>query len=470
MGFLNKISARHTLLEAVRLKESQCGISSKTKDKLRERINTEVKKINNENGNDNSLKNAFNHLNSLPNKTGAGTLMLLMLKDALCQVRSKTTFSTQHSIPSNSKLPSDDIHQARRGSTDGSAADAGSLRKSVLTEAQVAIANGASVDKAIEQYGITESAEIALLHQTGSMDSAFHAIDQGVPWDKAASDHGIDDRHLRKNLREMDLSHQTNNLDRASLAVKQGHDWKEVAQSNGIRHKPYVAKLKEISEERRQRAMQVRKDFSLVYQSNVGCRAINLAARAMFANQGTAPSLRGKEVIEEYQRSFSDNIFRNGNKDLKYKIEAWCEDLKLNVRAAADAFYTPTSSRHIVSWRGAVLTQKGLEKIQTSIKQSFAAGQFLSTSTKKEVAQSFCGIRRGDVPVLFRINGNSGNGVRVGNGLDFISASPGGEREILYSPKARFRIESVTPAHSAQYDYEIHLRELENGSARPIPT
>lgn len=72
---------------------------------------------------------------------------------------------------------------------------------------------------------------------------------------------------------------------------------------------------------------ETRKDFSIIYQSNAGCKGLNIEARHQFSNAPSAGKLSGSKIIEEYIRVHGDNIFSDGNKQLEPTIKAICSNM-----------------------------------------------------------------------------------------------------------------------------------------------
>lgn len=212
------------------------------------------------------------------------------------------------------------------------------------------------------------------------------------------------------------------------------------------------------------------KDFSLIYQSNAGCKALNAEARYQFG-QGKEPGrLSSREVISEYQSAKGDNIFSGGNKDIKNTINACASDLSRMVSAAADAWYTPGGS-NMHTFRGQGMTTAGLNSLVEQFKQDqnqvYKPGQFFSTSKSAGVAKEFASNSNDAVKVIFEIKGNSARGITVGNGLSFGNKAT--EEEKLYSPKANFRVNNIV-RNSGEGVYKIQLQEVaQTRNAKLLP-
>jgi len=210
-------------------------------------------------------------------------------------------------------------------------------------------------------------------------------------------------------------------------------------------------KVKKADEEK----LKARQDFCLVYQSNAGCKALNQEARKVFRKSDTSGFVSGSKVIQEYERVHGSEIFGRGNKDLKYRIKAQCDDLSSLVKEAAKGFYTP-SSKTFTTFRGQGMTPSGIallkEKFHANPNTVYRPGQFFSTSSKVGVANDFAKRSTDDIKVLFTVKGNSSNGLSVPGGLTFEND----EGESLYSPLANFKVTSI------QYSgglYNVSLQE-----------
>jgi hypothetical protein len=355
MGYFNKINSSHTLLQAVKVKESQSDVSKKTLEKLATKISADINKIANRERPTGNITEALNHLNSLGTKTGASKQMAKLLESVL-----------------------------------NSAAKGGEKRD-----------------------GISNSKRSELQRQAVSTKA--------------------DQQPMRAS-------------DRDQKGI--GNDKTESRNAT--------------------QGKEVRRGFSQVYQTNAGCKAINQMARHLFMGQNST-SLSGSAVISEYKRSHGDNAFK-GLTDTQYAIKAWCPDLKSNVEKATDAFYTPSTTNR-TTWRGADLTESGLRSMKDGKAEgtTFRLGQFFSTSAKKDVAESFCKTTNGAIPVLFKIEGNSSNGVRAGSGLDFNAKGAGGESETLYSPKACFTVAKISKSHDGSTIHVTLVETTHNPKANPLP-
>lgn len=178
---------------------------------------------------------------------------------------------------------------------------------------------------------------------------------------------------------------------------------------------------------------QARENFSLIYQSNAGCKALNAEARYQSGQSKTPGSLSGSKVIAEYQRSKGDDIFSGGNKDIKNTINSCSTNLSSLVKTGAKAWYTPGGDT-IKTHRGQGMTQEGFKALTNG--QAYKLGQFFSTSTNPRVAETFANSSKEALKVMFEIEGNSSRGIFVGNGLKFDN----NEGEKIYSPLANFKV------------------------------
>ncbi|WPA93773.1 ADP-ribosyltransferase domain-containing protein [Providencia zhijiangensis] len=205
-----------------------------------------------------------------------------------------------------------------------------------------------------------------------------------------------------------------------------------------------------------------RNDFSAIYQSNAGCKAINSQARYLFGASTQAASLSSNKVIAEYERVHGSDIFSKGNKELKFTLKSKSEDLSELVKTAAKNWYTP-SEKSTTTYRGQGMTQKGLEALveqfnadkNSSNVATYQLGQFFSTSSNPKVAQNFATQSQDEHKIMFMVKGNSGSGIAVSGGLRFNND----ESEVLYSPHANFTVTKLT--HSSKNNtYNVTLEEV----------
>lgn len=435
MGFLNKIQPHHSLLQSVTLKQNQVDVSVKTQKKIDMKIAAHITAAKNGTAADiMPLTDALKHLQSLGTKTGAVRKMADQIKAGIDKFKA------------NEKR-SEVSHRASPAANDPKAES----NKNVI----VAQRHAARRDSAFQrQHAAMEMARDEILKS-------------GVSWESAAQKHDVKDPDILKTLRDY------GELRAARKEVQQGKDWEHVVQSRDIKDRDIVHTLKTEAAKCKKRdaeRLEVRTNFARVYQTNHGCKAINAAARALFGEhtrQASATPLSGDKVISEYKENIGENIFEKGNADLKIELKTWCKSADENILAAADAFYTPSDSQRL-TWRGATVTRNGLEQIMLG--KTFKAGQFFSTSQKQSVAESFCNAGKGEVSVLFEVRGNSSNRVAVGRGLAFGGHGAGGEAEQLYSPRACFKVESVTKPRESSAPYVIRLSEVsERKNAMALP-
>lgn len=199
---------------------------------------------------------------------------------------------------------------------------------------------------------------------------------------------------------------------------------------------------------------EARQNFSMIYQSNTGCRALNIEARHQFSNALSAGQVSGSQVVEEYRRVHGYEIFSGGNKELKSTIKANCNNLSDLVKTCAKAWYTPTEEI-IITYRGQGMTRRGINTLisqfkddkQNKIETVYNLGQFFSTSRDVNVASDFANRSQDDAKVIFKVKGNSSNGLFIPGGLSFEND----EGERLYSPLANFKVTAVSKASSDTY-------------------
>lgn len=229
-----------------------------------------------------------------------------------------------------------------------------------------------------------------------------------------------------------------------------------------------LSKMERKAGEAEAKTRAARETFSIVYQSNAGCKALNSVARHVFGNSPPVNTKCGSNVVDEYRKAHGYEIFSHGAKELKHTIEAHCSDLSKLVKTGAEAWYTPTG-KNITSFRGQGMTQSGVDKLITrfnadksyNTESVYNLGQFFSTSTKQTVAAAFANSSQDDVRVLFKVNGNSSNGLSIPGGLQFQND----EGERLYSPLANFKVTNIQKQSSNVY----HIALEEVGKVKRAP-
>ncbi|HDL8434778.1 hypothetical protein A6J63_006545 [Yersinia enterocolitica] len=209
-------------------------------------------------------------------------------------------------------------------------------------------------------------------------------------------------------------------------------------------------------------------NFSMIYQSNAGCKAINAEARHQFGNANQSAKLNGNQVIAEYVKTHGDNVFSGGNAPVKSAIQSHCSNLPTLVKDVAKAWYSPTDTT-TTSHRGQGMTQDGIDKLMSQFKSDRAGsvyklGQFFSTSKEVNVAKAFANRTGDSVKIMFEVKGNSGRGIVVSGGLKFEN----NEREVLYSPLAKFAVTDIKGSNAK--GYTIKLNEVEQDTkAKLLP-
>lgn len=206
-----------------------------------------------------------------------------------------------------------------------------------------------------------------------------------------------------------------------------------------------------------------RRNFSTIYQTNIGCSGLNSHARAIYGKSSVANNpVSPKKVIDEYKKAHGQDIFGKGNKDLKIKIETLSGDIPTLVKTAATAFYTP-STTNIKTTRGQGMTKDGFNSLINGQEKNitYQLGQFFSTSKDTEVAKGFAKNSPDEIKVLFTINGNSSNSLLVQGGLTFGD----NEKEKLYSPLAHFK---VTDVSKSKEFYNVTLTEQKSAKNAPL--
>lgn len=210
----------------------------------------------------------------------------------------------------------------------------------------------------------------------------------------------------------------------------------------------------------------VRQDFSLIYQSNAGSKALNNEARHQFSSAPSAGKVSGNKVVEEYRRVHGYEIFSRGNKLLESTIKANCSNLSELVKTGAKAWYTPTE-KNITTYRGQGITPGGINKLisrfdtdkQNKTETVYNLGQFFSTSRYVNVASDFAKHSQDDEKIIFEVKGNSSNGLSIPGGLSFEND----EGERLYSPLANFKVIAVSRVGVASNTYHVTLEEVTKG-------
>lgn len=204
-----------------------------------------------------------------------------------------------------------------------------------------------------------------------------------------------------------------------------------------------------------------RNDFSMIYQSNAGCKALNAQARFVSRLSSSPGKLDSSAVVNEYKKAHGDEIFTKGNKELKSSIQTLSSNLKKLVETGTQLWYTPTD-KNITTHRGQGMTSGGIEQLRSQFNKDknantstvYALGQFFSTSTIKKVAQDFAKNSQDEVKVMFNVEGNSASGIFAQGGLDFNNA----EGEKLYSPIANFKVNNIEIDKSGIY--QVSLQEV----------
>lgn len=237
------------------------------------------------------------------------------------------------------------------------------------------------------------------------------------------------------------------------------------ARKYGIEEKiDKLAKIETDAKKADEKKHMARQDFSLIYQSNAGCKALNVEARHQFSSAPSAGKVSGNKVVEEYRRVHGYEIFSRGNKVLESTIKANCSNLSELVKTGAKAWYTPTE-KNITTYRGQGITPSGINKLisqfdadkQNKTETVYNLGQFFSTTRYVNVASDFAKRSPDDEKVIFKVKGNSSNGLSIPGGLSFEND----EGERLYSPLANFKVTAVSRVASNAYN--VTLKEVTKG-------
>ncbi|MFJ5321387.1 hypothetical protein LOZ86_20090 [Pectobacterium parvum] len=221
-----------------------------------------------------------------------------------------------------------------------------------------------------------------------------------------------------------------------------------------------------------EKSLKARQNFSMIYQSCAGCKAINAEARYQFGNTPSGGKVCGSAVVEEYRRIHGYEIFSSGNKALKSVIKVNCSELSELVKTGAKEWYTPTQ-KNITTYRGQGMTQSGINALisrfntdkRNKTETVYNLGQFLSTSRDISVASHFANCSKDDVKVIFKVQGNSSKGLCLPGGLAFDNY----EGERLYSPLAHFKVTAVS-SKTLSNTYDVTLEEVTKvDRALPLP-
>ncbi|MFU9137481.1 hypothetical protein [Erwinia tasmaniensis] len=225
-----------------------------------------------------------------------------------------------------------------------------------------------------------------------------------------------------------------------------------------------LAKIETDAKKADEKNHQTRQNFSSIYQSNAGCKALNIEARHQFGNAPSGGKVSGSKVVEEYRRVHGYEIFSRGNKALESTIKATCSNLSELVQKAAKAWYTPTE-KNMTTYRGQGMTTRGIDTLisrfnadeQNKTETVYNLGQFFSTSRFGNVASDFAKRSQDDEKVIFTVKGNSSNELSIPGGLSFEND----EGERLYSPLANFKVTDVSISQSNTY--HVTLEEVTKG-------
>ena len=205
--------------------------------------------------------------------------------------------------------------------------------------------------------------------------------------------------------------------------------------------------------------------FSIIYHTNVGSNALNYSSLNKYTNAEFQVRINPDKVLAEHERAKGGK----GGKAFVSVNEKYVHGIKANfsnrdevdelVTKFAHVLYTPKGNeKDILSFRGQLMSDQGiqslLKKFKDAPKTVYFPGQFFSTSTDKEVAMSFLGSANSNNKVLFRVEGNSGNGLSLPGGLSFDN----NEKEKLYSPLAHFQIKGITQSQPGHYI--VDLKEI----------
>ncbi|WP_061007978.1 ADP-ribosyltransferase domain-containing protein [Vibrio sp. CUB2] len=305
--------------------------------------------------------------------------------------------------------------------------------------------------------------------KSGNPDNLMKKLLNGSRYEaernSAAKYIGISSGHVTASKGQQILSM---NLENAEQSLKDLNDKKENAENESKKLGMLFDKLTEQSslvsyssnskenEKGGGDKVTTRRDFSLIYQSNAGCAAINNQARKVYGNSSGLNSTKASGILDEYKKAFGDNIFGKSNDDIKQKIKHLSSNIPDLVKSSAEAYYTP-SKNDITTMRGCGMTEKGIADLikGKDNKTIYRLPQFFSTTSNKDIANQFAEANSGDdkAKVLFTVKGNSSNPVIVKNYLKFGD----NEHEKLYSPLAHF---VVTHASQSGDEYRFVLQEV----------
>ncbi|CRY23523.1 hypothetical protein [Yersinia enterocolitica] len=222
----------------------------------------------------------------------------------------------------------------------------------------------------------------------------------------------------------------------------------------------------EIAEKEKAANKKFLNDFAMIYQTSSGSDVMNAYARFLSGRNKIEPNLlSGRAVITEYEDVHGTEIFYKGNNHLKAKISSLCgSNLSGLVKKSTEVLYTPSDTT-TKSYRAQGMTSDGMKTLISQFNESvgkeekpvYRAGQFLSTTRDVNKTDKFFKYQiKDNIKVMFEIEGNSGSGILVSNGLAFAE----GERELFYSPLANFTVTAITKnLNNIRGDYTIKLEE-----------
>jgi len=233
----------------------------------------------------------------------------------------------------------------------------------------------------------------------------------------------------------------------------------------------------------RQEAQDRLEAFAIIYQTNVGCRALNATARELFAGaKGQWEPVNLSAVVDEYRKNLPDvprsefasiqRMLVNGERCTPTTLASWTQGM---VQTAANDTYRAGAKR--TTYRAVTMTQSGVvglarahQAFNNNINDRaslFTLGQFFSTSISMAEAQAFWGDGVGGLKVLFEMSGASGWQVRLKHQhWQFSGRTRGahGEGEWLYSPKAVVQVTGVVKRGD---HYVVQLQEMAHPRIAP---
>lgn len=218
-----------------------------------------------------------------------------------------------------------------------------------------------------------------------------------------------------------------------------------------------------ITRKREEEIKAVKVNFSMIYQSDAGCKAINAAVDRLKENASSEIKLDAKKVIKHYHESKGIDVFdKASGKKIEQSIRVNCSLLGDLVQKAVIDFYNP-KGEFVKTYRGQGMTKSGFEKLckqfhddnNNKTKTVYDADRFLSSSLDENIAESFANKSKDVIKVIFEVKGFSCEVLSPG-----ILLFEENERDLVYSPLANFIVTDVTAPVKKSGFYRVKLEEV----------